>query len=456
MRKVLAILATTSFVSGCSLLFDHLKPESIASLQLKDIPAEQRWWEIFNDLVMNQLAEKLLEQNLDIKIARARLEEANSLLQVATSGLFPDITAAGSLSRTNNQIGFTKPGSISQAGVDMSWKVDVFGQTRSYINATEYYIEACLASVQDIINFTLADLFKTVVEWRQAKQKYKQINDLLETQNKRIELLTSQVDAGLVDNTLLERAQAQCLQTAVQLPLVHACIEEAQHKIERLVGKSSEELSHIFNQPFQELLLPNASNTLEIKMEVIRSRPDIRSARAEMLAIQSDLIRAEADLWPQISIGSFFGVKNISGKIAATDNPVWSLTSSIIAPILNFGKLRGAVNAANARAKQATLGYENKVLNALQEAKTTLSAYINGLKSVNAQQIALTHYLDNTKLTRERFKLGLIDMLKFIDAQEDLDQANITLSENKACTAITFIRLQQALGITFQKAQESF
>ncbi len=165
-----------------------------------------------------------------------------------------------------------------------------------------------------------------------------------------------------------------------------------------------------------------------------------------MLAAQADLKKAEADLWPKISIEGFFGVQRTSSGVIASGNPVWFLTSSIAAPLLNFGRLHSAVDAASARSKEAMHSYENITLLALQEAKTALSDYLNGVNAVNQQTRALKHRQNAVRIAKERFKRGLTDMTELTTAQTELDQATLAMIEKKTAAAIAYIRLYKALG----------
>jgi outer membrane protein TolC len=220
--------------------------------------------------------------------------------------------------------------------------------------------------------------------------------------------------------------------------------------MERLLGQEPESLAETlkdFAQP--ALFVPQPLEGLDIPVETIRSRPDIRAAAFNLLAAQADLSEAEANLWPRITLSAFFGVQETSSGLEAVtaSNPVWSLASAVTAPLINFGRLRGAVDAADARAQRAVLEYENAVLLALQEARTALSDYLNGVNAVNQQATALKHRQETVALAQERFNRGLTDMTDLTTAQAELDQATIALIDRKAAAAIAFVRLQKALGL---------
>ena len=447
MRRSVLLLTLPVLLAGCETIKDFMPVRHPVEQAAPAVMGANRWWKPFNDPMMEQLADQLLAQNIDIKIAQARVDEARGQVRVARSGWFPDIFGSGLANRGDDQLGQSKASSIVKGGLDASWEIDVFGRTRSRFNSAENQEVAAQASVQDVQNFVIAELVKAVIEWHQARQTIKETNDLLVSQRDQVKLLHSRAKAGLIDASFMERAQAEYAQTATQLPLAQASLDAAEYKIEKLLGKSSGEL-HVFltTQPSKELSVPQPDKTLDVAIDTIRSRPDIRAAKAQMLAAESNLDAAEADLWPRLTISGFFGAQATSGAVLAADNPIWSLASGVSAPLLNFGRLHGAVDSADARAQQAALAYENATLGALQEAKTALSDYLNGINAVTRQSEALNHRRDAVKLAKKRFVRGLTDMTDLTTAQAELDQATLALISQKAATAIAFIRLQKAMG----------
>ena len=454
MRSFPTWLASCFLLAGCDSLPAWMDtnppaPPPLLQPQIQQPFSEtQRWWKNFGDPLMDQLADQLIAQNIDIKIASARVDEARGLVRVAQSGWLPDIGLRGNATRGNDQIGATGPISIAKGGFDASWELDVFGRTRSRVSAAESHVDATMATAQEVKNSILSELFKAVIQWRQARQTVKETTALLTAQEDQVGLLRSRAKAGLVDSSFLERAQAEYAQTATELPLAQAQAETAQYQIERLLGKMPGELQSVFDQqPAKDLEVPPIDAAFDIPVDTIRNRPDLRAAKANMLAAQADLASAEADLWPRLTLGGVFGAQATSGAIPVADNPIWSLAAGLTAPLFNFGRLDGAVDANNARSIVASFEYENATLGALQEARTALSDYIGGINAVTRQGEALQHRRDAVSLANERFTRGLTDMTDLTTAQAELDHATLTLIERKAATAIAYIRLQKALGL---------
>lgn len=454
--RILLVTSVLISLSGCAIFdipFADKKPET-----QKTLPAEQiinRWWVVFNDPMMDRLADELLKQNLDIQIAKTRIDEARGLLKTEESGWFPSVDANGSVSRGNNRFGTDKIVSISQGGFNAQWELDIFGQTKSSVSAADARVAAQVASADDIKNIMLSELMRGIIEWRQAEETIRETKELLASQDNQIQLFKARSEAGLIDATFLIRAQAERSQTATRLPVAQASADSARFKIDRLLAIPAEQLA-FSSQEHVSFSVPEVNQATGISIDMVRERPDIEALRAQMIAAQADLAKAEADLWPRLTIGAFFGLQEGSGGLPMAANPVWLLRSAISAPILNFGRLRGAVDAADARSTIASLNYENGVLLALQETQTALSDYLNGINAVTEQEKALASRKDTVTLATERFEQGITDMTDLTTAQSELNNTTITLIERRAVAAIAFIRLQKALGISVLANKQSY
>ena len=446
-KSLLIMIVLALCCAGCSLL-PRAQHHRLAAETLHQTTHayEAAWWQAFDDPLMTQLAHALLAQNVDIKIARARIAEARGVLRRVQSGWFPEVAVTGSVVRGDTQPGFSHLATIAQGGFDASWEIDIFGQTRAEVNATKAKLVAQVASLEDAQRVVLAELMRAVIEWRQAQETYRETQQLLATQDAQIALFSVRTRAGLIDATLLARAQAERAQTATRLPLAQAAGDAASYKIAKLLAQPIEALRPMMLSYPAPLKVPKAQATLQLDIASLRTRPDIRSLRAEMLAAQFDLAKAEADLWPRLSLSAFFGVQEGSNGLLLASNPIGSLGLGVTLPWLNFGRLRGAIDAADARARAASLNYENAVLAALQETQTALSDYLQGINTVAEQEKALQFRQQTVTLASRRFERGLTDMTDLTTAQSELNQATLVLVERRALTAVAYIRLQKALG----------
>lgn len=445
-KVLVPVLFACLVLSSCAHVETWWGKKQAAPEVVAEQPAVTPWWQVFNDPLMDRFAGELLTQNLDIRLAQTRITEARGMLRVAESGWFPNIGVTGSATRGNSFIGAPKAATIADGGFEATWEPDVFGHIRAQVSGAEAEVMVQEASLADAKNVMLAELMRAVVDWRAAQENIREITALLATQDEQVSLFATRVDAGLVDATFLTRAQAERFQTATRLPLAHAAAESARLRIATLLAKPAQAVDMTEDAAIV-LTVPSVAEVVEVDISALRNRPDLRRLRAQMAAADAQLAQAEAELWPRISLQAVFGVREGSDGLPIAGNPMWSLASSLTAPLFNFGKLRGAVDVANARTEAAQLAYEKGVLSALEETHTALSDYVQGINAVAEQEAALTHRKDTVALAAERFENGLTDMTNLTTAQAELNQATLELTERKAQAAIAYIRLQKALGL---------
>lgn len=399
-----------------------------------------KWWQSFNDPLLNKFADEIFAKNLDIKIAATRLVAAQAVITVNTSKLYPDLSGTGLAFRGKNQF-YPNPQTFSQAGLNMNWDLDIFGQNQAGIRVSEALAESQNAIVDDVRNMVIANLAMAVIDWRQAQETIKETNDLLKIQDEQIKILNDRAKAGLIDTSFSQRAQAQRAQTATQLPQAKALKNAAQYQIALLLGDGNDQRVDCILKEVNAITitLPSLQSIGSVPLLSIGTRPDIRAARFNLLASKANLEQAEANWWPKVSVSSFFGFSLGSSGTRIGQNPFWSLGSSLTIPILNFGRLQSFINTANAQTKEAMYTYQNVILMALKEIKIALSDYDNGLNTVIAQEEALKRRKETVAIAQERFEHGLTDMIDLTTAQTELDQATLSLIAVKRSTAHAFI-----------------
>lgn len=444
---IMAIILTG--MSGCSHFMTSPKPLAESKLALPD--DKDRWWACFHDPLMDALADKLLKQNLDIKMAQARLDEVRGLYRNTVGNMLPQINARAYFDRGNQQVMAQGPYWIANTGLSATWELDVFGSRRGQMSAADAVVLSRVYGLHYAAQLVLAELFQSVVSWRQAQKLLLETEHLLHAQNDQVQLFRSRCDAGLLDATYLERAKAQRAQTATELYRAQANLKQSQYMIERLLGQEPNSLENILKTSGGELTLPDLpsfTQTTTIDLSVLQHRPDIEATRYELRAAEANVASAEADLWPKITVGAFFGRQVTSSGLTTAPNPIWDVVPAIQMPLFDFGRVRASIDAANARARQALISYEQTVIAAMQEVFTALADYKNGHAAVAQQEAALNFRKSTVALAQDRFQNGISDMIDLTTAQAELDQATITWVQRKAEAAFALIRLFKALGIS--------
>jgi len=445
MRRFLFIILATSTLSGCSQFLALTEPKAKIE-QAVPLKESDQWWRMLNDPVLNEMADILIRENIDIKIAQARLLEASALESVADNNLLPNSKVEGSSSRGNTT--FPKPLTLSQISIQTAWEVDLFGRIRSDMDSKEAKRIAEEAGVDDARAIVIAELAKTIAEHRKALATIDMLNTLIAQQDIRIAALGERVKIGTIDATELSRARALRADTVSQRETADVLSKTTTYQMQRLLNVDAARIEALLKSVKAEdvITVPTPETLTAIDADTIKERPDVRVARATMLAAQADLASIEAELWPRISLSNLFGVQEGTIPFGTPANPIWSIGAALSAPIFDFGALYQRINASDARAKQQMLAYENTVNRAVEDARTATADYLASMNTLSEQRQALAERKEALRIADEQMKQGLVDVISITTAQTEYNQAAVAAINAQASAVIAYTRLQKALG----------
>lgn len=443
-----ALCITVLFVSACAAPSKVNIVDVSAQVRATPEPLES-WWRQFQDPLIDSLISDLLEQNLDLKSGLLRVKEARARRLSNEAVLEPKVDAGLNTSRGNSQVSSITPETLSRGLFEASWEVDLFGANQAALRAEDAFLDESVLQAFDTRRLITAELVQAVVDYRYlGKQLHKQ-NELRDSQSSQIKVIKARQLAGLADSAALENAIAQRERTIASISLVEARRKAAQFRAERLLGKRAYELSAKFDETAKTSInLPTPVDGLEIPLETLKNRPDVKAAYFRLAASGALVSKAEADFWPKLRLSAFLGVQQASDGLEnfIAPNPIWSISSSLTAPILNRKTLESNVQVMQAREEIAVVTYQNSILTALQESQTFLSDYLAGYNVMNRQTLATERQRSVLDIATKRYQAGLTDYLPVTIAEENLIRMDIEriLSEQEA--ARSYIGLRRAIS----------
>ncbi len=446
MRNELAALIAFSLLSsGCADdggIASSLFSPSSEQVAFETVP-QAKWWEAWNDPVLNKLEEAAISGNRDLRIAQARILEARANRLSATSKLLPDISGQGKASRSDQGLlSQNKAIDLYEASFDASWELDIFGANRKAADAARALVKGAEADHRAVLLSLSAEVARNYVEARSAQQLLAITERNIKSQRSTLEITQSRARAGLVSELDVAQARSLYLDTTARLPALKTAYSSAVNRLNTLTGNLPDAVDPLLAEA-KKLPLPKRAMMLATPAQVIEQRPDVQSALATLSAATSLHESAYARLFPNISISGLFGIQNASTLPASA---IWSAASGITMPILNFGRLRAGIDAADAREAQALAAYEQAVLQALEDVESSLSAYLNE----DARRIVLAKTVESNRstvaLADERYKKGISAFIDVLSAQKTLFESESALAESEASVSRRAIALYKALG----------
>ncbi|MGO4330414.1 efflux transporter outer membrane subunit [Cupriavidus sp. M-11] len=408
----------------------------------EDASVDQKWWSRFRDPTLDALVAEALEGNKSLAIATARVEEARAGRLLAQSALAPQVNASASSERANR--GFVTNDhavTINQVAISAAWEVDLFGRNQARTAQATAILQSTQATRQAVRVALLAEVARTYFELRNVDRQLDLTQRNLDSQRRTLELIQAQQRGALVSNFDVQRAAAQVSATESLLPALRTGYDAAANRLATLLGRPPGTLAATLAtaQPWQAI---DHGIVVSAPATVLAERPDVRAAERQFAATISARRAAVAELFPNISLTAFFGAQNAT-PFSSTP---WGIGAGLLQPVLNFGRIRSQINAADARQTQAFLSYQQTVLDALEDMENALSGYLN--ENVrNASLLAgVTQNRKAAELARMQYKYGYVGLLDVLVAERDLLEAESRQATSDADLRKDLVRIFAAAG----------
>ncbi len=455
------ILAVVGTVTGCTLGPEPQRPSTAADASSTYVHAsgdsvhapapEAPWWTRFPDAATAELVRTALEHNTDLRVAAARVLEAEAALRQAAGSSLPQVTAGVSGARNKSSfvlptIGRTSIYSTTFADeLNVSWQADLFGKlkrTRQQAWASLLAEEANRVALEHSIiaavaraRVQVATLERTLEVTRSTRTSWEQT--LTTVQRRYRSGLARAVDVHLARENLAA-TQGREVQVAAQL-------EQARHALHVLIGQAPG------SQPRLHTGLPEVPKLgpvpAGLPADLLDRRPDLRRAEAELSAATYGIGAAMADLFPSLTLSGSTGATSDSlSDLLSSDGVVYSAVANLVAPIFTGGQRRAAVDAARARAEAAVAAYSGAVLTALQEVEDALVADHSVQRQLDLARTRLEQARAADRIARERYQRGVEALLIVLETERRLRAAEDAMLTVTADVWNTRINLFLALG----------
>ncbi|VVM54807.1 Solvent efflux pump outer membrane protein SrpC [Pseudomonas fluorescens] len=410
---------------------------------------ESVWWQQFDDPTLNQLVQASLQGNRDLRVAFARLKAARSIREDVDNDNLPVVSSRASSELGKGQIpGQTERRVNSERydlGLDMAWELDLFGRIHRQLEASEAQEAAAAADLQQLQVSMIAELVDAYGQLRGAQLREKIALANLKTQQDSRSITETLRDAGVGNELDVVRADARLAAVEATVPQLQAQQVRAQNRIATLLGQRPDQLS-VDLSPKQ---LPAIAKALPIgdPAELLRRRPDVRSAERQLAAATANVGVATADLFPRVSLSGFLGFTAARGsQIGSSAANAWGLGPSITWAAFDLGSVRARIRGAKADAEGALATYEQQVLLALEESANAFSDYGKTQQRLQALMRQSDASRKAADLASIRYREGTVDYLVLLDAERERLSAEDAQAQGEVELYRGIVAIYKALG----------
>lgn len=389
------------------------------------------WWRHFDDEVLNRLIAKGLNDNLSIADARSRLNEAEANARSARGGIITgdgEVDVTGRRRQTNTR------------DLRLSAEINLAGRDHHRTRAAIERLEAARLNTDEARRVVLTEIAATYLTLRFQQQSLRIRQLDLASRRRTVTDIEKQLKAGVATRLDQLRTTSLAAETQVEIPQIEAEILSQRNRLATLLGVPAGSLPVDLNYQGRQPL-PDRVADIGVPADLLRARPDIRSAEHSYAAAISDMDAARAARYPSLKLSGLLTAPMGGGSSSS------SLLGGLVLPVFNQPALAAEVDATQARVNQAYLQWRLAVLEAVEEVETAQAALRTALAARKAARQVVTLNEEALELSRRLLNSqGNITVLDVVDRERALSNSRSVLASSTLRVATSYVDLRSALG----------
>lgn len=410
------------------------------------------WWTLFASDNLNQVIKRALQHNNQLQAAKESLAQANEYVLAANGGLMPQVSLAATAGRQKYGTALFGPANFTippftyyEAGPTLNWDLDLAGGKRRKVEQQQAQANYQAQQLQAAYLSMTGNIVAQALANASAQAKIATMQQIIDEDGKTLKLVQLAFSEGARTKNDVLAAQNQLTADQAQLPALQQQLDSTQHALSLLAGAAPAE----WTPPaftLQQFALPH-DIPVSLPSQLVKKRPDILAAEANLHAASAAIGVATANLYPNISISANLMQEALSpNQLFNAGNTAWSLASGLTAPLFNGGTLTAEKKAAE-HAYQASLAqYKQTVLQSFTQVADQLKALQHDAETLQVEQQSVQTAEAALKLARQSYQAGSGNLLQVQDAERQLSRSSLALIDAQSQRLQDTTRLFVALG----------
>lgn len=459
---VLAGALALTLLAGCSVGPDYTPPETQVpdrwhqelARGLSEGKADLRtWWVLLDDPVLDRMIGEAARGNLDLRRAVSRLLEARARVGLAAGEELPSIETQGELERgrlsegVQEELGSSRArtSTLYQLGLDASWELDLWGRIGRNVESADAALQATLEDYRDVLVSLFAEVATAYVEIRTLQARIEAAEGNVASQRQTLQLVRDRRRAELASDVEIAQAQLNLATTEALIPQLKTQLQQAIHRLGILLGQPPTALyGRLERRPLPQ---PPARVTIGLPADLLRQRPDIRSAERRLAAQTAQIGVATADLYPRFTLSGFLAFQKYgASSFFNNDNIGYGFGPTVIWNVFDGGRIRSNIAIQDAQTEQVLFLYEQTVLQALRETQDALAGYVQESERRDILRRSVVAANDAVRLVTSLYVSGLTDFQNVQDQQRSKFQQEDAFAQSQGLVIQNLIALYRALG----------
>ena len=457
-RYLATLLVIAGWLAGCAVGPDYKRPEVLTPKDWRNGPeardslGDLGWWQLFKDPALHELITTAVVANRDLQVAVARVLDSRARLGVARAAQFPQVNASGSYEYTRP---FSKNSPMAQgaeiftgddwqAGMDLTFELDLWGRLRRGTEAARAELLASEETRRVVLMTLVADVARTHFDLLELDDELEIARRTLQTRQASLELQRRRFGQGLSTQLDVERAEAEVAVAAGTVPDLERRIVQTENGLSVLLGRNPGPIAR--GTPLDGQRLP-PEVPAGLPSALLERRPDIRQAEQTLVAANARIGMAKAEYFPKISLTGMLGVESVSlSDLFTGGSRFWSIGPTMTVPLFTAGRTSNTVKGFEARQQQAATQYLQTIQQAFREVEDALVFHrkVREIRTERERRVAATRRA--LSLATLRYERGLSTQLDVLDAQRQLFIAELDLASTTRDQLTAVVQLYKALG----------
>jgi len=415
-------------------------------------PVPSDWWKLYGDPTLNELVAAALERNADIRLAVARIEEADANLRAASAAFLPEIDLGGNANRTRSSTTMVLPPPPGvpimrndvRLALSTSFELDFWGRLRRSVEAVRAQMLATRYA-GDVVALTLEGLTaQAYFALRSLDAQLIVTRETMATREDALSYVRSRAKGGVASELEVAQAEGARADIATQLKDLERQRALIEHQLATLTGRLDlvVAIGDLRTLPMPPLPPTGLPSTL------LERRPDIQQAEQQLVSANAQIGVAKAAMFPTISLTGFAGGESatLSTLLNNSGSGIWSLGFGLNLPLFDAGRYRALTDAAIARQRQAVAGYQKAVETGFREVADALTTVRLTSSSEEDYQVSVAAAHRALRLSRMRYEAGYSPFLEVLDAQRTANTTELAALRNRQSLLSASVDLMKALG----------